>query len=208
MDCTVCSQDIKLLLTIRTEFNTIVAGVRLLEKRTAKVNISSAGGTAAKGSKTCKVTVPNTWLSELGIDMERRELELAFDGTQIILTRRMAGYEYAELKTRLGHDVRQFSFFDGAKLCTTVYADFTDETLVAENHVDNPVKTAFGNNALPVWADFQAFLEERCIPRHRSGLREYLDAIGVGAYDPLEIIQKTAGHMAEDDQWLEVKVYG
>ena len=178
-----------------------------MEKRIAKVNISSAGGTAAKGSKTCKVTLPTSWMNELGIDKERRELELAFDGKQIVLSRRMAGEEYAELKTRSGHDVRLFRFFDGDKLCTTIYADFTDETLMAENQTDNPVKAAFGNKALPTWADFQAFLEERCIPRQRSGLREYLEAIGIGEYDPLDIILKTAGRMAEDNQWLEVKVY-
>ena len=73
-----------------------------------------------------------------------------------------------------------------------------------ENYVADPVKTAFGNNPHPTWADFQAFLEERCIPRQRAGLREYLEAIGVAEYDPLQIIQKTKGRMAEDQQWLEV----
>ena len=53
-------------------------------------------------------------------------------------------------------------------------------------------------------SDFQAFLEERCIPRQRAGLREYLEAIGVAEYDPLQIIRKTQGRMAEDQQWLEV----
>ena len=47
-------------------------------------------------------------------------------------------------------------------------------------------------------------LEERCVPRQRAGLREYLEVIGVGEYDPLEIIRKTAGRMAEDSQWLEL----
>ena len=74
----------------------------------------------------------------------------------------------------------------------------------AKNHVVDPVKTAFGNNPRPSWADFQAFLEERCVPRQRAGLREYLEAIGVAEYDPLQIIQKTKGRMAEDQQWLEV----
>ena len=66
------------------------------------------------------------------------------------------------------------------------------------------LRTAFGNNLRPSWADFQAFLEERCIPRQRAGLREYLEAIGVAEYDPLQIIRKTQGRMAEDQQWLEV----
>ena len=35
--------------------------------------------------------------------------------------------------------------------------------------------------------------------------REYLETIGVDHYDPLEIIQKTQGRMAEDAIWLTVE---
>ena len=49
-----------------------------MERRVAKVNISSAGGTAASGAKTYKVTVPTTWIDALGIDEGHRELELIF----------------------------------------------------------------------------------------------------------------------------------
>jgi len=103
------------------------------------------------------------------------------------------------------HDMRLIEFFDDDKLCTTIHADFTDETLMVENYVDNPVKTAFGNNALPTWEDFHAFLEERCIPRERAGLQEYLKVICVGEYNPIEIIGKTGGCMAEDNQWLKIE---
>ena len=48
-------------------------------------------------------------------------------------------------------------------------------------------------------------VEDRCIPRQRAGLREYMDAIGVIEYDPFEIIMKTAGRMAEDNQWIEIR---
>ena len=176
-----------------------------MERRIAMVNISSAGGTAANGAKTYKVTLPTSWMDALGICVERRELELAFDGKQIVLNRYMEGEEFAGRKMEQGHDVRLFRFFDGVKLCTTIYADFTDETLIVENHVDSPVKTAFGNNAMPTWEELQAFLEDRCIPSARAGLREYLAAIGVDEYDPIEIIRVTDGRMAEDDQWLKME---
>lgn len=168
-----------------------------MEKRTAKVNISAAGGTAAKGSRTCKVTLPTTWLEAMGINESQRELELSFDGERITLSR-------PDAVSDAGHDVRTFRFYDGQRLCTTILADFTVRTVSAENYVADPVKTAFGNNPHPTWADFQAFLEERCIPRQRAGLREYLETIGVAEYDPLQIIQKTKGRMAEDQQWLEI----
>ncbi len=175
-----------------------------MEKRTAKVNFSTAGGTAAHGAKTCKITLPMTWIEALGLHPDNREVELTFDGHQIILTRRLSNREFTEQKRALGHDLRCLRFYDGNQLCTTITADFTDETLAVENHTDNPVKTAFGNNSCPSWADFQDFLQERCIPKERAGLREYLDALGLDDYHPLEIIQKTHGRMAEDAQWIEM----
>lgn len=177
-----------------------------MEKRMAKINISAAGGTAAKGAKTCKVTLPTAWIEAMGLNPERREAELTFDGNQIILTRRLLAQEFLKQKQKQGHELSRLCFYNGDTLCTTIIADFTDKTLVVENHIDDPVKTAFGNNPLPDWADFQAFLQERCIPKERAGLREYLESLGLAEYDPLEIIQKTAGRMAEDSQWLEVEV--
>ena len=177
-----------------------------MEKRIAKVNISSAGGTAAKGAKTCKITLPTSWLEKLGVSNDQRELELSFDGERISITRRLSGKEFISHKLAQRHDVRILRFYNGDKLCTTICADFTDETLMVENHIVDPVKTAFGNNVLPNWADFQSFLEERCVPRQRAGLREYLETIGLDAYNPLAIIQKTGGRMAEDEQWIEMEI--
>ena len=177
-----------------------------MEKRTAKVNISTAGGTASKGARTCKVTLPTLWVNALGIDMENRELVITFDGKQIVLSQHMSSESFVKWKLEQRHDIRLFRFYDNDKLCTKIYADFDDGTLAVENHIDNPVKTAFGNKALPTWHDFQTLLEDRCIPRERAGLREYLEAIGVGAYNPIEIIEKTAGRMAEDNQWFSVEV--
>ncbi len=176
-----------------------------MEKRMAKINISAAGGTAAKGAKTCKVTLPTAWVDALGIDNEHREVELSFDGAKITLSCRLSIPEFVSQKRTQVHDLRCLRFYDGDRLCTTIYADFTDETLAVENCVDDPVKTAFGNNSLPVWTDFQAFLQERCIPKERAGLREYLETLGLDEYDPLAIIGKTGGRMAEDQQWIEME---
>ena len=176
-----------------------------MRKRVAKVNISSAGGTAAAGAKTYKVTLPNVWMKKLGVSEGSRELEITFDGKQIILSRCMNGEEFATHCLEQKHDVRLFKLYDGSNLCTVIYADFTDKTLKVVNHIKDPVKTAFGNNILPTWEDFQYILQERCIPSRRAGLREYLDAIGVSEYDPIEIIKKTGGRMAEDNQWIEME---
>lgn len=176
-----------------------------MERRKAKVNISSAGGTASRGSKTCKVTLPTAWAETLGVTKEHRDLELAFDGTKITLSRYLNGSEFAKRQLAQGHEVRVLRFYDGDVLCSTIYADFTERTVVAENQAVPTIKTAFGNNLLPDWKDFHRFLAERCIPRQRAGLREYLDALGLDEYDPLAIIEKTRGRMAEDHQWLTIE---
>ena len=176
-----------------------------MERRKAKVNISSAGGTASKGARTCKVTLPTSWMDEIGISMSRRTLDITFDGKQIILTRNRIDDEFVSQKLDMRHDVRLFRFYSGDELCTDIYADFTDKTLISTNHSADPVKTAFGNNKSPTWPVFEAFLEERCVPRQRDGIREYLEALGLDEYDPIEIIKTTAGRMAEDDQWVQIE---
>ena len=114
--------------------------------------------------------------------------------------------KFLENKKSLGHKLLKLEFYDRESLCTKIIADFTDETLSLENTTEHIVKTAFGKNEVPTWGDFQSFLEERCVPRSRSGIREYLDTIGVEEYTPIEIIKKTSGRMAEDNQWIKLEV--
>jgi len=104
-----------------------------------------------------------------------------------------------------GHKVRVLRLYDGETLCSTIYADFTEQSVSVENQKVSVIKTAFGNNPQPSWEDFQYFLTERCIPRQRAGLREYLEVLGLEEYDPLAIIEKTGGRMVEDQQWLTIE---
>ena len=177
-----------------------------MEKRLGNIIIQTPGGTAAKGSSTYKVSLPSSWIKELGIAAEKRQVELSFDGKAITISKRLTLSEFISQKSKAGHALLQFLYYDGDILCSLVAADFTDQTLCAENYVSDVIKTAFGNNEVPTWNDFQNFLEERCIPRARAGLREYLEALGLDEYDPLEIIKKTSGRMAEDNQWIKIKV--
>ena len=177
-----------------------------VDKRIGNIIIQTPGGTAAKGSKTYKVSLPSSWIKELGIDAEDRQVELSFDGKTITISKRLTLSEFISQKSKAGHRLLQFSYYDGDILYSLIAADYTDQTLCAENDVSDVIKTAFGNNEIPTWDDFQNFLEERCIPRARAGLREYLEALGLDEYDPLEIIKKTSGRMAEDNQWIKIKV--
>ena len=174
-----------------------------MERRIAKLIVGKAGGTAGKDSKTYKVSVPSKWVTELGLTDSK--MEIAFDGERIIISPHLSMEKFLENKKSLGHKLVKLEFYDREILCTEIIADFTDETLSVENITEHIVKTAFGKNEVPTWEDFQNFLEERCLPRSRSGIREYLETIGVESYEPLEIIKKTNGRMAEDDQWIKLE---
>lgn len=117
--------------------------------------------------------------------------------------------EFVQEKQAMHHKIKEFKLFDlsygETVLCSVVYADYTDETVVAENYTENLVKTALGPIKEFTWQQFNDFLEERCIPYSRAGLREYLAVYKIAEFDPLAIIEKTQGRMAEDNQWLEVQ---
>ena len=176
-----------------------------MEYRTGKIIVSSAGGTAATGSKTYKVSIPSLWIKEMGLNESKRDIEFMFDGNCIYIMAEKSIEEFISQKKAIGHNLKKLSYYDDNELCTVICADFTDKMLKVKNHTDDIVKTAFGNNKRPTWDDFMNFLEERCIPKSRSGIREYLEAIDVAEYNPLEIIRKTKGKMAEDSQWIEME---
>lgn len=88
---------------------------------------------------------------------------------------------------------------------TIIHADFRNETVEIENKTDRILDRAFGVKEKPTWQDFEGFLEERCFPRTRDKMKLVLKDVGVDYYDPLTIIGKTEGRMAEDDMWLEIE---
>lgn len=175
-----------------------------METRLAKISATKAGGTAGKGAMTYKLTLPSSWVKAIGAP-EGKKVVLHFDGEKIEIEPVQSLDEYRNARLSQGHQLLEIRYFNRETLCTEIIADQTEKDLRAENYTDQAVKTAFGLNTVPTWADLEAFLEERCIPRHRSGLREYLEALGLEEYDPLAIIRKTQGRMAEDEQWMEVE---
>ena len=189
-------------MTIRYEY-AIILVVIVMERRIAKLIVGKAGGTAGKDSKTYKVSLPSKWIAELSLADSK--MEITFDGERIVISPHLSMDKFLENKKSLGHKLMKLEFYDRESLCTKIIADFTDETLSVENTTEHIVKTAFGKNEVPTWEDLQNFLEERCVPRSRSGIREYLETIRVEEYNPIEIIKKTSGRMSEDDQWIKLE---
>ena len=177
-----------------------------LEERRAKILINKAGGTAGPEAKSYRVALPSAWMKALGIRENDREVTLQFDGESITIRRPSApGYAaFLNSARGQGHDLLLLRFYDGDTLCTKICADKTARQLAIENLVSDPLSTAFGVNVSPTWEEFQAFLESRCVPRARDGLRHYLKELGLDRYEPLAIIRKTQGRMAEDNCHLEI----
>ena len=88
--------------------------------------------------------------------------------------------------------------------CTMILVDFKNARIEVVNTTDELIHRAFGIKAKPTWEDFMEFLESRCFPRTRDHLRLVLKDLGLDFYDPLAIVEKTKGRMAEDFQWLKI----
>ncbi len=91
------------------------------------------------------------------------------------------------------------------QLCTRIEVDEQTEKIEIENYNDHVMFRAFGRNTAPTYQDFQDFLESRCFPRTRDKMKAILEDLNLPFYDPLMIIEKTQGRMAEDDFWLDVE---
>lgn len=176
-----------------------------METRVANLIIGTPGGTAARNANTYKVSLPSAWVKEMGLSKDAHKLVLSFDGAQILISRKLSFREFRDVAVAQRHHLFHISLMDGDTLCGEILADDTIQAVCLQNHTTDFLKMPFGNNQMPTWEDYQAFLENRCIPKSRAGLQEYLEALGLDHYDPLAIIRKTQGRMAEDSLWLKVE---
>ena len=176
-----------------------------METRKSKLIISNAGGTASIGSKTYKVSLPTAWVNALGLNESNRDIELAFDGEKITVSPKTGIDKFIGSAKKKGHSLIKLNYYNNNDLCTVIIADYTAQSVKFENYTDNSNYTAFGVKSTASWQDYNNFLKDRCVPESRMGLRHYLNSIKVDEYNPLEIIKKTNGKMAEDSQWLDVE---
>ena len=103
-----------------------------------------------------------------------------------------------KLKMRLWYMYRD-------KVCTLIDVDDLQRVVEIKNYTDDLLYCAFGVKQHPEYADYLAFLESRCFPASRDKLKLELKERGIPFYDPMLIIEKTEGRMAEDDFWLKIE---
>lgn len=56
-----------------------------MEERQAKVSFNRSGGTAKGTAVTNRVTIPTSWIKQLDITEESREVKLILDNDKIII---------------------------------------------------------------------------------------------------------------------------
>jgi len=177
-----------------------------MEERTANIQINKAGGNTGKDSKNYRISLPSLWMKQLGIDECHREVSVQFDGETITIQKK--GYTeydaFCKETKKLNHNLAVLFFYHRENLCTKIGVDLTAKRIAIKNEIENPLLTAFGVDQQPTWADYEAFLQERCIPKTRDGIQFYLRELGLDSYDPFKIIRRTEGRMAEDHHWIKI----
>lgn len=177
-----------------------------MEMRELKISSGASGGTAAAGAKTYRVTLPSNWIKQMRLDQEGSKVDVVFDGTSIVIRPKVEGDIscFQSQAINAEHSVIKYEYFDKETLCSTIICDFTDKNLRVKNHTEQLLKTAFGILENPTWKDFMEFLEERCVPKTRENIGYILNEMDLAEYDPVQIVEKTQGRMAEDEQWLKI----
>ena len=84
------------------------------------------------------------------------------------------------------------------QVCTIIDVDELSRRVSIRNYTANPLFRAFGINTEPTFEDYEAFLASRCFPESRDKMKLQLKELGIPFYDPLLIIEKTEGRMADD----------
>ena len=87
-------------------------------------------------------------------------------------------------------------------VCTIIDVDTINQRVSIKNYTNNLIFRAFGRNEHPTFADYEEFLRSRCFPEERDKMKIMLRELDIPFYDPMMIIEKTDGRMAEDDFWI------
>ena len=60
----------------------------MAETRDMKVMFNKSGGTASKGSYSPKISLPKSWLDEMEITLEERDVKVTFEDKKIIIEKK------------------------------------------------------------------------------------------------------------------------
>ena len=90
-------------------------------------------------------------------------------------------------------------------VCTIIDVDEMEKKVLIHNYISNPLYRAFGVNTEPTYDEYVEFIKSRCFPESRDKLKLELKRLDIPFYDPIMIIEKTQGRMADDDFWIKLE---
>lgn len=90
-------------------------------------------------------------------------------------------------------------------VCTIIDVDERKRKVLVHNYTKDYMMRAFGSAQEVTYEQYEEFLESRCFPAQRDKMKLILKELDLPFYDPIMIIEKTAGKMAEDDFWIEIE---
>lgn len=91
------------------------------------------------------------------------------------------------------------------EICTIIDVDERHRKVRIHNYTNDYISRAFGKNERPTFEEYESFLESRCFPRTRDKMKLILADLDLPFYDPMLIIEKTEGRMAEDNYWIRIE---
>lgn len=117
--------------------------------------------------------------------------------------------EYPELEEEFEIPDRDYPmrlwYMSGNKVCTVIDVDERRRKVKIYNYTHDYIARAFGKEEHPTFDEYEAFLESRCFPKSRDKMKLILRELDLPFYEPLLIIEKTEGRMAEDDFWIRIE---
>ena len=95
-------------------------------------------------------------------------------------------------------------YMENGNINTVIDVDMLNRKVSFKNYTNNIIKRAFGNKESVTYEEYERFLESRCFPSSRNKLKIELEKLDIPYYDPLLIIEKTKGRMADDNLYIEI----
>lgn len=95
-------------------------------------------------------------------------------------------------------------YMEDRQINTIIDVNIIEKRVKIKNYTNNIIARAFGNKENITYEDYERFLESRCFPKTRDKIKIQLDLLGLSYYDPLMIIEKTQGKMADDNYYIEI----
>ena len=131
--------------------------------------------------------------------------DISRNPTSYAFSKDMTSDEIKTSRKILSMTQQEFADFCNVSKKTVEHWESRKVKVTIKNFTKNLQFRAFGINTEPTYEDYQEFLEARCFPRTRDKMKIQLEALDIPFYDPMLIIEKTQGRMAEDHFWLDIK---